>query len=220
MNAVVVGNPGWRQYGKNRVAELGLSATSTAFRALEPWPKKSLEEYTVELWVKPQLYHHGEVICLHALEPKEDGRFPHTMMLETIAQHFFTHRLKDLRPNRFRFVHRALRSNAPIDVTSLLSEQRYEARAWQHVVAQKKGNRQLLWLDGQLSAEHPNPAPLTDNVQILVGQVYPDSSYRRFVGQIDEVAIYDRCLTQQELRKHIKAAGRRVAPNLTGSSEK
>jgi hypothetical protein len=54
--------------------------------------------------------------------------------------------------------------------------------------------------------------PLSGKVQILVGQVYPDSVDRRFVGQIDEVAIYDRCLTPNELRKHIKAAGRSVAP--------
>ncbi|MGB7344044.1 MAG: LamG-like jellyroll fold domain-containing protein [Pirellulaceae bacterium] len=210
MNAVVVGNPLWRQYGSNRVAELGVS-TSSAFRALEPWPENPLEEYTIEMWVKPQLYHHGEVLCLHAIDALEDGRYPHTMMLEMTAQHYFTHRLSDSPANRFRFVHRALRSNEPISATSLFSEREYQARVWQHVVTQKKGSRQMLWIDGQLSAEHSNPAPLTDKVQILVGQVYPDSVYRRFVGQIDEVAIYDRCLTPMEMRKHIRAAGRRIA---------
>ena len=69
----------------------------------------------------------------------------------------------------------------------------------------------MLWINGQLSAEHSNPPPLSENVQILVGQVYPTSVYRKFVGQIDEVAIYDRCLPPSELRKHIKAAGRPVA---------
>ncbi len=210
LNAVVVGNPLWRQYGSNRVAELGVSASS-AFQALEPWPENPLDEYTVEMWVKPQLFHHGEVICLHAPDALKDGRYPHTMMLETTAQHYFTHRLSDHPPNRFRFVHRALRSNEPIAVTSLFTKNAYQARVWQHVVTQKKGNRQLLWIDGQLSAEHTNRAPLTENVQILVGQVYPSSSYRRFVGQIDEVAIYDRCLPAQEIRMHIKASGRSIA---------
>jgi hypothetical protein len=211
MNARIVGEPGWRQYGGNRVAELGTSAISSAFRATEPWPKAPLDEYTIELWVKPQLYHHGEVICLHDAEALNDGRYPHTMMLESIAQHFFTHKLKNLEPNRFRFVHRTLRSSEPIAATSLLSRQQYQARIWQHVVAQKSENRQLLWVDGRLAAETTNLAPLSENVQILVGQVYPTSAYRRFVGQVDEIAIYDRCLTPQEFRKHIHAAGRSVA---------
>ena len=207
---MVLGSPGWRQYGANRVAELGL-LTSSAFRTLEPWPDRPLEDYTVEMWVKPQLYHHGEVICLHALEALADGRYPHTLMIETTAQHHFTHRLSDKPADRFRFVNRALRSSQPISVTSSFSDQRYQARVWQHVVAQKNGQRQLLWVDGQLSSEAVNPAPLTENVQILIGQVYPDSSYRRFVGQIDEVAIYDRCLPPEELQEHIRAAGRSVA---------
>jgi hypothetical protein len=211
MDAFIVGEPSWRQYGENRAAELGTSAISSAFRATEPWPTKPLDEYTIELWIKPQLYHHGEVICLHDVEPLEDGRYPHTMMLESIAQHFFTHKLKNLEPNRFRFVHRSLNSNSPIDTTSMLSRQQYQARIWQHVVAQKKDNRQLLWVDGRLAAEATNPAPLSENAQILVGQVYPTSAYRRFVGQVDEIAIYDRCLTPQEFRKHIHAAGRSVA---------
>ena len=164
------------------------------------------------MWVKPQLFHHGEVICLHDRKELEDGRYQHTMMLEATAQHYFTHRLKDSLPNRFRFVHRALGTGKPISATSLFSGQQYQARVWQHVVAQMKDNRQMLWIDGQLSAERENPSPLNKNVQILVGQVYPSSSYRRFVGQIDEIAIYDRCVPPEELRNHIKAAGRPVAP--------
>ncbi|TWT81513.1 hypothetical protein CA13_29660 [Planctomycetes bacterium CA13] len=218
MDAVPIGNPGWHQYGDNRVAELGGSATSSAFQALQPWPEKPLDEYTVEMWVKPQLFHHGEVICLHEIKALKDGRHQHTMMLETIAQHYYTHRLKDSPPNRFRFVHRSLGSRDPISATNMYAENPYLARVWQHVVAQKQGDRQLLWIDGQLSAERFNPVPLSQNAQILVGQVYPTSTYRRFVGQIDEIAIYDRCLSPQELRKHIKAAGRSVAPKELGLS--
>lgn len=207
MDALVVGTPGWRQYGDNRVAEMGMS-TSSAFRALKPWPEKPLHEYTIEMWVKPLLFHHGEVLCLHAVQPLDDGRYPHTMMLETTAQHYFSHRLSDSPANRFRFVHRQLSSVDPISATSMFSENEYRSRVWQHVVTQKKGDQQLLWIDGKLSAAQPNSQPLTDGVQVLIGQVYPTSVYRRFVGQIDEVAIYDRCLTPEELREHIKAANR------------
>ena len=209
MNAIMFGKPSWRRYGSNHVVELGNSASSS-FQTMEPWPAKPLDEYTVELWVKPQLFHHGEVICLHDKEALEDGRHQHTLMLEVTAQHYFTHRLSKSPSNRFRFVHRKLDDPKPISATNLFAEQPYEPRVWQHVVAQKKGDRQMLWIDGVLSGERDNPVPLTDNVGILVGQVYPNSVYRRFVGQVDEIAIYERCLTQQEMRQHIKAAGRSV----------
>lgn len=211
MDAVVIGEPSWRQYGDNRVAELGLSTSASAFRSEGSWPPEPLDEYSIEMWVKPQVYQHGEVLCLHEIDPQEDGRHQHTMMFEITAQHFYTHRLSESLPNRFRFVHRAFGAPQPISDTSLFSEQPYQTRVWQHVVAQKQGNRQMLWVDGHLSAERSSPVPLSNKAQVLVGQVYPNSAYRRFAGQIDEVAIYDRCLSQKELRTHIKAAGRKVA---------
>lgn len=211
MNAVILGEPSWRQYGKNRVADLGHTPDLTAFQSLQAWPPEPLDDYTIECWVKPQLYHHGEIICLHSTEPLDDGRYPHTMMLESIAHHFHSSSiLKGLLPNRFRLVHRSLGSSAPINMTDILSKSAYHARVWQHVVSQSKGERKMLWVDGKLSAELINPAPLSANVKILVGQVYPDSSYRKFIGQIDEVAIYDRCLAPNEIRAHIKAAGRTI----------
>jgi hypothetical protein len=211
INAVAQGNPAWRQYGSNRVAELGLS-TSSAFRSSEPWPAKPLDEYSIELWVKPQLLHHGEVLCLHEVNPLKNGRHQHTVMLETVAQHFYSNRLSGSPSNRFRFVHRPLGASLPISATSLFAGEPYQPRVWQHVVAMKKKDRQTLWVDGQLSAERVNRAQLDENTQILLGQVYPGVAIRRFVGQIDEVAIYDHCLTPQEMRKHIRAAGRPVTP--------
>ena len=53
---------------------------------------------------------------------------------------------------------------------------------------------------------------LNTDMQIVVGQLYIERTERRFIGQIDEVAIYDRCLSPHDLRRHIKAAGRSVAP--------
>lgn len=206
MNAIVVGEPAWRQYGNNRVAELGRS-TSSAFQTLEPWPPQPLDEYSIEAWVKPQLFHHGEVLCLHGPQSGPNGGYPHTFMLETTARQDFARVVVSGPKNRFRFIHRALDADEPIMDASLFAEDSYQARVWQHVVAQTKDGKQMLWIDGNLSAEIDNPVPLTANVQILVGQVYPDSSRRRFVGQIDEVAIYDRCITPQEIKAHIHAAG-------------
>ncbi|SMP78295.1 Concanavalin A-like lectin/glucanases superfamily protein [Neorhodopirellula lusitana] len=213
MNAEMIGAPSWRQYGENRVVELGLSAAPTGFQSSKAWPPTPLENYSVELWVKPQLFHHGEVLCLYSPAQLPDGRYQHTMMLETTAQHYFTHRLTNSAPNRFRYMHRKLGDTQSLSATSLFADKEYESRAWQHIVAQKEGSHQKLWINGRLEAEHESPYPLNNHVKVLIGQIYPSSVYRKFVGQIDEVALYDRCLSLDEMRSHIKAANRLVVLN-------
>lgn len=210
MDAEVLGESGWRRYGENRVAELGKLGTLSGFRCSGLWPPKPLDEYTIEMWVKPELYHHGEMFCMHEKEPLEDGRYAHTLMLESLAQHWHS-LLENLQPNRFRFVHRTPASGFVTDGSNLVAEPVYQVRIWQHLVAQKKGDQVLLWLDGQLTAELTDLAPLSKDMQVIIGQLYADRAERRFVGQIDEVAIYDRCLTPAELHRHIEAAGRKVA---------
>lgn len=207
MDAAIIGEPGWRRYGENQVAELGKLGSSSAFRSTGSWPSEPLDEYTVELWVKPELYHHGEMICVHENVEGEDGRYPHSIILETLAQHWMND-LKNLRPNALRFVHRTPASGVVLEGSALVTAKPYQVRIWQHVAAIKNGDHLSLWLDGQLSAEHTDPSLLNKDMQIVIGQLYVSRGERRFIGQIDEVAIYDRSLSPKELRKHIEAADR------------
>ncbi|PHQ32128.1 hypothetical protein CEE69_27455 [Rhodopirellula bahusiensis] len=209
LHASVVGNPGWRQYRGNRVAELGLTDAASAFTTETLWPSKPLDNYTIEAWAKPQLYHHGEMICLVDPVERREGRHDQALLLETFAREWF-YALKVLGPNRIRFNHRTPPSGVVLDGTNLVSEDPYQVRVWQHVVARKSGNELSLWIDGNLAAQQEDEAPLPANMQILIGQIYPTKNYRPYVGQIDEVAFYDRALTKQEIRKHIRASGRLV----------
>jgi hypothetical protein len=214
MDAALIGEPGWRRYGDNQVAELGKIGFASGFQSTGLWPPQPLEEYTIELWSKPELYHHGELFCMHESEPLKDGRYSHTLMLEVLAQHW-RNPLQVYPPNRLRFVHRSPATGDVLDGSNLIADKPYLVRTWQHLAAQKKDGRVFLWIDGKLSTEQPDPEPLDENMRLVIGQLYSTRSERRFVGQIDEVAIYDRCLTPQELRDHIKAAGRAVAPKQT-----
>lgn len=209
MHAYVVGNPGWRQYHGNRVAELGLTDTASAFTTTSLWPPEPLDHYTIEAWAKPQLYHHGEMICLVDPVERREGRHDQALLLETFAREWF-YALKVLGPNRIRFNHRTPPSGLVLDGKNLVSEDQYQVRVWQHVVARKSGDKLSLWIDGNLAAEHEDETPLPANMQILIGQLYPTKNYRPYVGQIDEVAFYDRALSKQEIRNHIRASGRRV----------
>ncbi|TWU51721.1 LamG domain-containing protein [Rubripirellula reticaptiva] len=209
MDAVLIGEPGWRQYGENQVCELGRLGSSSGFHSSGLWPAKPLDQYTIEMWVKPELYHHGELLCMHERVQEEDGRYPHTVILETLAQHW-KNDLEGLRPNTLRFVHRTPASGVVLEGSNVVASRPYKVRVWQHIAAVKKGERISVWLDGRLTAEHSDVSVLNNNMQIVIGQLYLSRAERRFVGQIDEVAIYDRSLSPKELRSHIKAAGRLV----------
>ena len=43
MNAAIIGEPSWRRYGENQVAELGKLGSSSAFRSTGSWPHEPLE---------------------------------------------------------------------------------------------------------------------------------------------------------------------------------
>lgn len=119
--------------------------------------------------------------------------------------------LKGFQPNTLRFVHRTPASGVVLEGSNLVAGWPYQVRSWQHLAAVKNGDRISLWLDGRLSSEQSDASLLNENMQIVIGQLYVSRPERRFVGQIDEVAIYDRCLSAKEIKSRIKAAGRKVA---------
>ena len=84
---------------------------------------------------------------------------------------------------------------------------------WQHVVAQKVGDTLELYVNGELVGTSPANAdalepedPATTPCRLLVGrlkqfQQHP-SEVRAFEGRLDELAVYDRPLTPDEIRRH------------------
>lgn len=206
-DAKVIGEVAWRRYGENRVTEIGKLGFTSAFRSTGLWPAKPLRDYTIEMWVKPEIFHHGEMICLHDPKQEESGRFAHALMLECLAQHW-RNPLKTCPPNRFRYAHRSPATGEFRDGSNLISEGRYQVRLWQHVACRKEGDTISLWVDGKCVAEHTDETMLPAQMQIVIGQTCVTRPHRRFIGQIDEVALYDRCLDVAELQSHIDAAGR------------
>src|SRR5262249_42760141 len=112
-------------------------------------------------------------------------------------------------PGRFRFLHRnppgmgggrSCYSNAP-----------YALRKWQFLTSVKDGPEMRLYIDGKLVSTGTDPTPLPDGMQVLIGQLFPHDpqrvlATRPFVGELDEVAIYDRALSEKELNRHFQLA--------------
>ena len=117
-------------------------------------------------------------------------------------------------PASLRLLHRFPTSYNGGD--NLYSKVNYMPWRWHHLVGQLNDNRMELFLDGE-----PIPLLLVDPVysnrasQIILGRLttlpkHNEDTSRPFVGWMDEVAIYDRPLTIEEIRSHhrLRAASR------------
>ncbi|MFK7769514.1 MAG: LamG domain-containing protein [Mariniblastus sp.] len=202
--AVVDGEIHFRKFGQNSTAEFGLSSSRGVFVSDGLWPKKALETYTVELWVKPSHFQNGALIGLCLPRRNSSGKLPHSMYLELGGP--FNSRTQT-KANRFRFLHRSPPSEDPNRGTSSYSEGDYAVRTWQYVVARKSKDRLDLFIDGELVGTSQDSSSLPAGMQIVVGQLYPNQASRPFFGQLDELALYGRALSDEEILTHFKARG-------------
>jgi len=71
---------------------------------------------------------------------------------------------------------------------------------WHHVTGVFDGSNVLLYLDGMLDASGTTTFPLgTTNVNVLIGE-NPEATGRYWDGLIDEVGIFNRALTEEEIQ--------------------
>src|SRR5439155_12135780 len=102
---------------------------------------------------------------------------------------------------------------------NVFSRRSFIPALWHHVVGQKAGERLELYIDGRLvgsspaAAHPPEPVAVTTPCWLLVGRlkqraIPPQTAeIRPFEGRIDELAVYERPLTVEEIQRH---AGLRV----------
>jgi hypothetical protein len=61
-----------------------------------------------------------------------------------------------------------------------------------------------LYIDGKRVARCADTTLLPDRLLLLVGQLDRERRQRQFVGQIDELAYYERALHEEEIRQHYR----------------
>jgi hypothetical protein len=88
-------------------------------------------------------------------------------------------------------------------------------RDWHHVVFVRDGRSVTVYLDGapDLSGELENTVP--ENAPVFLGGRC--DNFANFEGKVDEVAVFSRALSAQEVSAHFKAGG--VAPLATASAK-
>jgi hypothetical protein len=95
--------------------------------------------------------------------------------------------------------------------TNLYSRESHLLHRWFHVAAVHDGTSVRLYLDGELSATTPASLPFHNaRLRPIIGrlQPHPQDELRQWVGGIDEVALYGRALSAEEIRTHADALRR------------
>jgi hypothetical protein len=183
----------------NRAIELGVTPEPGSMIVDESWDDVLDGDFSLEAWIKPSHHHLGSIMGFIGEFDWLDRRNKHGVLLEVNG----TSQPSDIhQPRQIRFLHRS--QLGVIGGVSCYSNTPYEPRRWQHVVAVRQGTKLQLYLDGKLVQEGEDPSPTPLGLQLVIGQLYTETVERFFIGQLDEVAIYDRALPSDEVRHHFK----------------
>jgi hypothetical protein len=168
------------------------------------WQPARGQEYAIELWFLPEAISHAALAGLFV--PTDTKLLKHLFILELTA--VTRHTLHP--PDVVRFLHRFPPDK--VGGVNVYSPEHYIPYRWHHLVAQVNGERMELFLDGKLSQSVPVAADRSSQPgQLVLGRVskIPIHSWwtsRPFVGQMDEVALYDHPITAQEVAHHYRLA--------------
>jgi hypothetical protein len=185
----------------NNSIDLGRPHSSGHLLSERPIPSLDGHEYSVEVWAKPSHFHQGVLASL-TVKPKNIGSGPPSEMGFRLE----LERGYDLvKPGSVRFLQR----NPPAfnRGSSCFSNRLYGLRYWQHIVAVHRGTSTQLFLDGKKVAEGEGPKRIPSDLFLVVGQAYTATIAEAefiFVGQLDELAMYSRALSPEEIIQHYK----------------
>jgi hypothetical protein len=186
---------------QNHTAEFGVTGGPGYLITDDKLDGKIADSYSLELWVKPTFHHHASLFNLIEWSPGETPVYRHRFQLELCPPATTGGGVRDYEKNggRVRFYH--LRSSS-------FSSEPYRVRQWQHLATVKEGSEKRLYVDGRLTATHEDPRNLGQGMRVLIGQCFPlnphlkeEVSARLLMGELDEVAFYNRALSEEEIRE-------------------
>jgi hypothetical protein len=166
------------------------------------WEPPSDPGYAVELWTLPGQVGHSALASLIAPGPPAED-YKHLFLVELTASDPYSL----VSPGLVRFLHRWPPGDSGGD--NLFSTRHYVPNRWHHLVAQRSGARLELYVDGiPTPPVSPQSASASEPCRLLLGRLKPIPRpsgrvhSRPFVGLIDELALYNRPLAAEEVRRH------------------
>jgi hypothetical protein len=199
----------------NRCVEFGSDEAEQSLVMDGLWKPPSDPGYAVELWTLPARIGHAALASLIAVRPPAED-YHHLFLVELTS----SDRQSLLSPGLVRFLHRWPPGDSGGD--NLFSTKHYVPYRWHHLVAQRSGDRLELYVDGVPSQPVSlQSANASEPCRLLLGRLKPIPRptgrvhSRPFVGLIDELALYNRPLTTEEVRYHyeLRTTSRRPLHN-------
>ncbi len=156
-------------------------------------------DFSVELWMKPSHCHHCSLVSF--ILPQSDVSLKkHGLLIELGGPTAMDFSLVE--PGKVRFLHRSPPGELVDAGVCCFSSANYEVRKWQHIVALKAKSQLRLYMNGKLVATNEDNSVATEAFQVVLGQLDDVRYHRRFVGQLDEVAIYPTALDEAVVLEH------------------
>jgi hypothetical protein len=211
------GGPGLRVLGGVRLDGAPGRNQWALFQADDPmqallmdghWSPPRGQGYALELWVQADALGQNALVSL--IDRADGPEEHHVSLLELTARS----QRSPFEPCAVRFLDRwppGLSGGV-----NVFSRRTFIPALWHHVVGQKAGETQELYIDGRLVASSPaapnppDPDAVTTPCWLLVGRLKQRSlppatgQIRPFEGRIDELAVYERPLAPEEIRRHSK----------------
>jgi Concanavalin A-like lectin/glucanases superfamily len=186
--------------GGNRSVQFERTPEEQYLKMDGSWTPPRQTGYAVELWALPEEFNGSILVSLFSrVNPDAQN---HLFLLELVGRrHHLVHE-----PFTVRYLDRWPPGTE--GGVNAFSRRMYVPCRWLHLVAQKVGNRQELYMDGSLvgTAEAESEAA-TEACRLVVGRLRTGKHWRldqirQFVGRLDELAVYDHPLSHEDIRRH------------------
>lgn len=163
----------------------------------EPIERINRRDFSIELWVRTDRMHWGTFFGLLPITQAEPEKESHLCVIEYANQTNVVHR-----PATIRMLYRFPPTTYD-GGKNVFSPNSCTPGIWTHVVAVKTHEAIRLYCNGQLQVnlddlDFDDASPYT----AILGQLDSVRSMRQLEGQLDEVAIYEKALTEAQIRHH------------------
>ncbi|MDD7984042.1 FecR domain-containing protein [Lentisphaera marina] len=153
--------------------------------------------YSVEFWINPDEYRSQMSLLSFVLPGKPTWHLLYTSL---------TGKNDGLRHSPFNVRMSSRFPAANGSGHNCFSNQKFELQEWSHYVFVKDEESLKIYINGDLANSVATNLGSDDQAyQLCFGRIDPERSMRYFVGQMDELAIYNYPLTAQQIQSHFHA---------------
>lgn len=168
------------------------SPQSRYFSVNEGLPGWNAESFSIELWACSQRLNWMTLVDVLSEDWEGDLN-----AIEIAFQSPFIHT-----PGALRFFHRYPPAQDLHSGVNLFSQDTFTPGQWHHVVVTKTPDSLSMFVNGRELSRFEGEIECDDELyQLSVGQM-DQRLHRQFEGALDEIALYSRALTTQEIKRH------------------